>query len=198
MDNFGKQVTAEGEVIIAGTRRPDGTYRKERKVRAGYVPPEEMGAFQTRGSMFRAAQAEAGIPGAPPGAPAGAEAEAVPMSKAAKKNAARKKKRQEAAASAAAAAASAADGSGASTDATKAVTAADSESPGVAAAAAAASADPAAAAAKKAKALRKKLRAVEDLKKKQVEGVELNEDQLAKLQTEAALVQQLQALGIVE
>ena len=94
MDNFGKQVTADGEVIIAGTRRPDGTYRKERKVRAGYVPPEEMGAFQTRGSMFRAAQAEAGIPGAPPGAPAGGEAEAVPMSKAAKKNAARKKKRQ--------------------------------------------------------------------------------------------------------
>ena len=28
MDSFGKEVTAQGEVVIAGTRRPDGTPRR--------------------------------------------------------------------------------------------------------------------------------------------------------------------------
>ncbi|KAK9864101.1 hypothetical protein WJX84_000928 [Apatococcus fuscideae] len=42
-----------GERVIQGSRRPDGTYRKEVRVKAGYVPPDEQAAFTSRGSQFR-------------------------------------------------------------------------------------------------------------------------------------------------
>ncbi|KAF9969330.1 hypothetical protein BGZ73_008351 [Actinomortierella ambigua] len=36
---------SDGTRIIPATRRPDGTYRKERKVRANYVPPEDVAKY---------------------------------------------------------------------------------------------------------------------------------------------------------
>ncbi|EPR61085.1 mago binding protein [Toxoplasma gondii ME49] len=50
-----------GEKIIPGSRRPDGTYRKEIRVRAGYVPLEERRTFQTRQQLSRN---ERQVPGA--------------------------------------------------------------------------------------------------------------------------------------
>ena len=40
-----------GERVIAATRRPDGTLRKERKIRPGYVPQEEQQVYLSRGAV---------------------------------------------------------------------------------------------------------------------------------------------------
>ncbi|CBZ55127.1 conserved hypothetical protein [Neospora caninum Liverpool] len=50
-----------GEKIIPGSRRPDGTYRKEIRVRAGYIPLDERRTFQTRQQLSRS---ERQVPGA--------------------------------------------------------------------------------------------------------------------------------------
>ena len=39
------------ERVIAGSKRPDGTYRKERRVRAGYVPQDEQPVYQSKGAL---------------------------------------------------------------------------------------------------------------------------------------------------
>ena len=39
-----------GERVIAASRRPDGTVRKERRVRAGYVPQDEQAVYVSRGA----------------------------------------------------------------------------------------------------------------------------------------------------
>eukprot|EP00638_Chattonella_subsalsa_P002193 CAMPEP_0117753994 /NCGR_PEP_ID=MMETSP0947-20121206/12570_1 /TAXON_ID=44440 /ORGANISM="Chattonella subsalsa, Strain CCMP2191" /LENGTH=266 /DNA_ID=CAMNT_0005573009 /DNA_START=53 /DNA_END=853 /DNA_ORIENTATION=- len=50
----GSVVKDNGDIVIPATRRPDGTWRKERKVKAGYVPQEERKAFETRATKFNA------------------------------------------------------------------------------------------------------------------------------------------------
>lgn len=42
------KVSSEGERVIAATKRADGTYRKEIRIREGYVPPDEQGSYQTK------------------------------------------------------------------------------------------------------------------------------------------------------
>lgn len=44
-----------GERIIAASKRPDGTIRKERRVRAGYVPQEEQQVYVSRGTAVSVA-----------------------------------------------------------------------------------------------------------------------------------------------
>lgn len=43
-------VNEEGDRVIAASRRPDGTVRKERRVRAGYVPQDEQQVYVSRGA----------------------------------------------------------------------------------------------------------------------------------------------------
>ena len=43
----------DGERVIQGSRRPDGTYRKDVKVRAGYVPQDEQPVYVPRAAVVR-------------------------------------------------------------------------------------------------------------------------------------------------
>jgi partner of Y14 and mago protein len=41
------------ERLVGGSRRPDGTLRKERRVRPGFVPQDEQPVYQSVGSLVR-------------------------------------------------------------------------------------------------------------------------------------------------
>ncbi|KAJ0011162.1 hypothetical protein Pint_32896 [Pistacia integerrima] len=43
----------EGERILAPTRRPDGTLRKPIRIRAGYVPQDEVAIYQSKGALLK-------------------------------------------------------------------------------------------------------------------------------------------------
>ncbi|KAK2664732.1 hypothetical protein Ddye_003306 [Dipteronia dyeriana] len=84
----------EGERIVAPTRRPDGTLRKPIRIRAGYVPQDEVAIYQSKGVLLRkelmAMQEEV-----PPGYdPVG---DTKPKTKSGKRNERKKEKRLQAA-----------------------------------------------------------------------------------------------------
>lgn len=47
----GYVVTDSGDKVLPGSRRPDGTIRKERRIRAGYVPQDEQPVYQSTGVL---------------------------------------------------------------------------------------------------------------------------------------------------
>ncbi|KAJ1297856.1 hypothetical protein BS78_01G409700 [Paspalum vaginatum] len=87
-------IPKEGERIIAPTRRPDGTLRKAIRIRAGYVPQEEVAIYQSKGALMRKSG-----PDVPPGYDPALALDAKPKTKAAKRNERRKEKRQQQASS---------------------------------------------------------------------------------------------------
>ncbi|ERM95276.1 partner of Y14 and mago [Amborella trichopoda] len=86
---FGKTLK-EGERVLAPTRRPDGTLRKPIRIRAGYVPQEEVAIYQSKGALWKK-----GLPEVPPGYDP--ELNAMPKTKSAKRNERKKEKRLQAA-----------------------------------------------------------------------------------------------------
>ncbi|KAL3515600.1 hypothetical protein ACH5RR_022502 [Cinchona calisaya] len=92
-DELGKTLK-EGERILAPTRRPDGSLRKPIKIRAGYVPQEEVALYQSKGSLWRKEMASS--QDVPPGYDPVTDA-AKPKSKSAKRNERKKEKRLQAA-----------------------------------------------------------------------------------------------------
>lgn len=49
----GVRTNEHGERVVGGTRRADGSIRPERKVRDGYVPPDEQQKYMSRGKKVR-------------------------------------------------------------------------------------------------------------------------------------------------
>ncbi|KAK4339950.1 hypothetical protein RND71_041412 [Anisodus tanguticus] len=82
----------EGERLLAPTRRPDGTLRKPIRIRAGYVPQDEVAIYQSKGALWKKEMAS--IQDVPPGYDPVMDEK--PKSKAAKRNERKKEKRQQA------------------------------------------------------------------------------------------------------
>jgi len=165
--------------ILPQSVRPDGTLRPQVRVKKGYVPPEEQEKF----GAGRALQGPTGVPGADP-----ADAlVAKPKTKSALKNEKRKAKRSEEAnkevdkvAELAAALGGATVGGGAPRSSAPAAAPTPPPPAPVVASAPAEEAAPNEVE-KKIRALKKKLRGVDDLIAKQSAGSELNAEQLSKI-----------------
>ncbi|KAL4855813.1 Partner of Y14 and mago [Chlorella vulgaris] len=180
-----------GERVIAESRRPDGTVRKERRVRAGYVPQEEQQVYVSRGAAFKASVPK--CPGFEETSTAAAPAK--PKTKSAAKNAKRKEKRVTdpapngggGAASNAAATAlqNLSLGGGSSSGAAQAQQTA---------AAPAAAADEEPSTEKQIRTLKKKMRQAEALAEKQGLGQALSPEEQAKLSRLAAWQEELRQL----
>ena len=61
MESQSYAVNEQGERIIAASRRPDGTLRKERRVKPGYVPQDEQPVYQPRGAVVRGQPGRAAV-----------------------------------------------------------------------------------------------------------------------------------------
>lgn len=178
----------EDERVIPMTRRPDGTFRKERKIRPGYTPPEDVAKYTNR-------ILESVRPTPTPTAPdaATAAANSTPKSKTQLKNDKRKAKRKEEAVAAELAGYPAATNnitpkSTTATDSTAAATTESTEN----AAAATGPVDPE----KKLRALNKKLRQVEQLKERQTKGEAMLPEQIEKIDKMDDLLAQIAELSL--
>eukprot|EP00117_Sycon_ciliatum_P048322 scpid84492/ scgid34415/ Partner of Y14 and mago; Protein wibg homolog len=166
----------DGQMYIPASRRPDGTYRKERRVKEGYIPQEEVAAYESKGAKYTREVAELPPAGMAPAASASATAG---MSKAQRKNEKRKQKRkaekdcdetvESVTKSLAAASVSVAPPAtdAASAGARSASVKSDVDKPALE---------------KRLKALRKRLRQIDDLLKKRDGGVKLEKEQLEKVE----------------
>ncbi|CAH1447712.1 partner of Y14 and mago isoform X2 [Lactuca sativa] len=84
----------EGERILAPTRRPDGTLRKPIRIRAGYVPQDEVAIYKSKGALLKKEMES--LETVPPGYDPELDAISKPKSKSAKRNERKKEKRLQA------------------------------------------------------------------------------------------------------
>ncbi|KAL8222725.1 hypothetical protein R6Q57_020124 [Mikania cordata] len=84
----------EGERVLAPTRRPDGTLRKPIRIRAGYVPQDEVAIYKSKGALLK--QEMELLETVPPGYDPEVDVVCKPKSKSAKRNERKKEKRSQA------------------------------------------------------------------------------------------------------
>ncbi|GAA5969309.1 hypothetical protein JCM21900_004583 [Sporobolomyces salmonicolor] len=91
--------TADGDRVVAASRRPDGTFRKPLKIRPGFTPQEDVSLFRPQRQLEADAHraAKGAVPGLKPHPmlQAALSGIAAGQSKAQRKNAKRKEKRDE-------------------------------------------------------------------------------------------------------
>lgn len=178
----GIQQRSDGTSVIPASTRPDGSVRKEIRVKAGYRPPEDVEVYKNRTAAAWKDRAEkGGVPGAEAVVSTDAGAAGEGAAAAANKNAKRREARKRAAAAAAA--------SGEGEKAPEPAPAAETAEVAV---------DPQAEKAKEARKLAKKLRQARELKDKKEGGNSLLPEQIAKVIKINELLRQLEQLGFDE
>jgi partner of Y14 and mago protein len=175
----GIATSSSGERTIPASTRPDGTVRKEIRVKPGYRPPEDVELYKNRTAEGFRNRGKAGVPGAE-----GLKAEEDPskLSAATNKNAKRREARKKAAAE------KEEDKPEASKAAEKGEPAAPSDEPEK-------PKDPEVEKEKEAKKLVKKLRQAKELKDKKEKGDKLLPEQFEKVIKINELIRQLEGLG---
>jgi partner of Y14 and mago protein len=169
--------THTGERHIPSSTRPDGSKRKEIKIRPGYKPPEDVEVYKNRTADAFKNRGSDGVPGAE-GLKDDKDEGSVASNKNAKRREARKK-------------AKAAEDSGEKVkdESTEAEAKAESKAEEV---------DPEVEKEKKARNLKKKLKQARELKEKKEGGAALLPEQFAKVIKISELIRQLDALGFDE
>ncbi|EUC32038.1 hypothetical protein COCCADRAFT_6147 [Bipolaris zeicola 26-R-13] len=176
----GITTSATGERHIPSSVRPDGSIRKEIRVRPGYRPPEDVELYKNRTAEGFRNRGKSGVPGAET---ITKEDETNKMSPAANKNAKRREARKKAAASASDSKEEPKPGSTENKDKDEA-----NPEPGKVF-------DPEAEKEKEAKKLAKKLRQARELKDKKEKGDKLLPEQFEKVIKINELIRQLDTLG---
>ncbi|KAG9237490.1 hypothetical protein BJ875DRAFT_453589 [Amylocarpus encephaloides] len=165
--------TIAGERHIPSSVRPDGTKRKEIKIRPGYKPPEDVEVYKNRTADAWKTRGSGGVPGAD-----GLKDDKADGSASSNKNTKRREARKKTKA---------------------AVESGEGKQKGAAGSsskeAAAEEADPEIEREKKARNLKKKLKQAKELKEKKEGGVALLPEQFAKVIKINELIRELDALG---
>ncbi|KAG9550624.1 hypothetical protein KCU71_g14734, partial [Aureobasidium melanogenum] len=174
----GITTSATGERHIPSSIRPDGSVRKEIRVRPGYRPPEDVELYKNRTAEAYKNRGKGGVPGAD-----SFSATPDPPSAAANKNAKRREARKKAAASATT-----------KTDAPDTTTTTE-KSPASVEPAKQEPVDPEVDKSKEAKKLAKKLRQARELQDKKEKGDSLLPEQFQKVIKINELIRQLETLG---
>lgn len=184
----GITTSATGERHIPASVRPDGTLRKEIRVRPGYRPPEDVELYKNRTAEGFRNRGKAGVPGAE--AVKSEESTSI-SSSAANKNA----KRREARKKAAAAAGDGKEEDGVSAEPKEIDKSAEVQKNETAKLEAEKVVDPEVEKEKEAKKLTKKLRQARELKDKKDKGDKLLPEQFEKVIKINELIRQLEGLG---
>ena len=174
--------TADGKRIIPSSVRADGSVRREIRVKAGYRPPEDIEVYRSRrAEEWKNRGSAGGVPGAAPVETTPAATSAA-SNKNAKRRAAQKKAKEE----------------GEGTPAQDTALKTDVKQDAAPAPAEKTEKSPEEEKEKKAKAIRKKIRQAEELKKKRENGETLLPEQLEKVTKISELTRMLNALGFSE